>query len=906
MLNRPDSRLAQQMDYYVTPVDDETNFRAINSPEELKIIDPACGSGHMLTYAFDLLYLIYEEEGYSPSEIPGLILANNLYGTEIDPRAAALAAFALMMKARARQRTFFNKLVEPKVCVLEPIHFAPQELDLLLTPSGDRDAEIAFWSQFEDADTVGSLIRPGLETLDRIRHHFPQLDHGGDLLHAEVFDRAERVVRQAEYLAARYSVVVANPPYMGTKSMNGVLADFAKKQFKDSKSDLFAMFIERCLGLADDRGLVGMITMRSWMFGSTLGQLRTSILATAAVRNLAHLGAGAFDTITGEVVSTAAFVLEKTDMPLTRFGAFVDLTQPTSEAGKRECLLQAISDGGQIFRVPMSSFAAIPGHPIAYWAADEALAAFRAYPPLSTRAELKAGISTGDNPTFERQWYEVALSGISRVGSRDAIGTTRWTPCNSGGRFRRWYGNNEVVMDWENGGSRIRSHTGSAVRNPSYMGRGGLTYSKIGGARFAVRTVLPGFVFDDTGRMIFPNEYEEAMALSALLNSSTCQYFLDLMSPGISFTSAEIGKIPCAPMQVDRLSTLAEQATEIAKKDWDSTELSWDFQRPSLMGHSSGAFNQLRDVVEAYASASLETVGELRVIEEEINKSVAAAYGLEGVVETAVPDSAIALGANPRFSQDLDEDGVKTQIAADACRNLVSYAVGCMFGRYSLDKPGLIVADEGVTVQDYLAKISGPTFAPDSDNVLPVVDGDWFEDDIVTRFRQFLRAAFGERHFEENLRFVTEALGVRDLRDYFVKSFYKDHVQRYKKRPIYWLFSSPKGSFNALIYMHRYTPSTVSTVLNEYLREFKAKLEATLAQQERLAAGGGTSRQQAAAQKEADRIRKMLLELNEYEHDVLYPLASQQIVIDLDDGVKVNYRKFGAALKKIPGLEAGE
>ena len=247
---------------------------------------------------------------------------------------------------------------------------------------------------------------------------------------------------------------------------------------------------------------------------------------------------------------------------------------------------------------------------------------------------------------------------------------------------------------------------------------------------------------------------------------------------------------------------------------------------------------------------------------------------------------------------------------ADSCaetsQDLVSYAVGCMFGRYSLDEPGLILADQGATLQDYLAKVPNPTFAPDEDNVIPIVDGDWFEDDIVARFRQFLRVAFGEQHFEENLRFVTESLGVKDLRDYFVKSFYKDHVQRYKKRPIYWLFSSPKGSFNALIYMHRYTPSTVSTVLNEYLREFKAKLESSLQQQERLAAGGGTPRQQAAAQKEADRLRKVLLELDEYEHDVLYPLASQQLAIDLDDGVKANYPKFGAALKKIPGLEASD
>ena len=300
-------------------------------------------------------------------------------------------------------------------------------------------------------------------------------------------------------------------------------------------------------------------------------------------------------------------------------------------------------------------------------------------------------------------------------------------------------------------------------------------------------------------------------------------------------------------------------------------------------------------------------------MEEENNQYFARLYGLEDEVECMVPLSRVSLTQNPYFRYaptrgvERSEEDYRTLFLSDLAKELVSYAVGCMMGRYSLDAPGLILADEGATLQDYLANVSSPTFMPDKDNVIPIVDGDWFEDDMVARFRQFLRAAFGQQHFEENLRFVTESLGVKDLRDYFVKSFYKDHVQRYKKRPIYWLFSSPKGSFNALIYVHRYTPSTVSTVLNEYLREFKAKLRSSLEHQERLvAAGGGTPRQQAAAQKETDRLRKVLLELDEYEHDVLYPLASHQIEIDLDDGVKVNYPKFGAALKKITGLEGSE
>lgn len=315
----------------------------------------------------------------------------------------------------------------------------------------------------------------------------------------------------------------------------------------------------------------------------------------------------------------------------------------------------------------------------------------------------------------------------------------------------------------------------------------------------------------------------------------------------------------------------------------------------------------LQAVADQLFSAGVDRARRVQDLESRNNRLVADALELD-VTTDGSPLERIALHSNPYFGRSLAPDeNALAQLASSAwVSDVVSYAVGCMFGRYSLDKPGLILANQGATVQDYLAKVPTPSFAPDKDNVIPVVDGDWFEDDVVARFRTFLRVAFGEQHFEENLRFVTESLGVRDVRDYFVKSFYKDHVQRYKKRPIYWLFSSPKGSFNALIYMHRYTPSTVSTVLNEYLREFTSKLSASLQQQERLAAGGGTPRQQAAAQKEADRLRKVLLELEEYEHDVLYPLASRQLAIDLDDGVKANYPKFGAALKKIPGLEASD
>ena len=392
----------------------------------------------------------------------------------------------------------------------------------------------------------------------------------------------------------------------------------------------------------------------------------------------------------------------------------------------------------------------------------------------------------------------------------------------------------------------------------------------------------------------------------ALLNSNVTSALLQAVAPTIHFQVGDIAILPVPAEELGDVGDRVETLVTTSKLDWDDFETSWEFRTDPLIANSHG-----RPLVETVA-ITLRLWGELserqQSLEEENNRAVAKLYGLaEEVMPSDVPLERVSLARNTAFRYPRKTKEERDALfAQDAVKELVSYGVGCMFGRYSLDAPGLVLADQGSTVQGYIAKVATPTFMPDIDNVIPIVEGDWFEDDIAAKFRQFLRAAFGERHFEENLRFVTESLGVKDLRDYFVKSFYEDHWRRYKKRPIYWLFSSPKDSFNALIYMHRYTPSTVSTVLNEYLREYKAKLQSSLQQQERLAVGGGTPRQQAAAQKEADRLRKVLVELDEYEHHVLYPLASKQVAIDLDDGVKVNYAKFGAALKKIPGLEAGD
>ncbi|WP_444962854.1 BREX-1 system adenine-specific DNA-methyltransferase PglX [Nocardiopsis sp. M1B1] len=913
MLNHPSSQLVKQMDYYIAPIDEETDFLRLNSPEELKVIDPACGSGHMLTYAFDLLYAIYEEEGYAPSEIPELILIHNLYGTEIDPRAGSLAAFALAMKARAKRRTFFNKQVQPNICVLNPISFTPDEIELLLTPGGDREAESVFWNQFQHSDTLGSLVRPdpGLTTL--LKQRIARLDDDGDILLAALLNRAKRAVTQAEFLAPRHTVVVANPPYMGAGNMGSALASYAKNAYPTSKTDLFAMFIETCMRLASPSGYVAMITMQSWMFLASFERLRERILLSAPPSTMVHLGERAFDSIGGAVVSTTAFVLQLGRSSSSR-GTYVRAVEERTESEKAQTLLSAAAgDPGPLFTSSGATFSEIPGTPIVYWLPDDLRHAFTLGKPLGNVAELREGLSSSDADRFVRMWWEVSThSRLLDAPTPDAakMSGAKWFPFNKGGDFRKWYGNQEHVINWQNGGAEILAERPkSTVRSPQFYFRPCVSWSKISTGSPAFRRYPQGFVLGSAAKSVYASSEQEATLLMGICNSSLVQLLLEAKSPTMSFVAEDVGSIPVLThTNSEELLSIVNKLHSNSKTDWDESENSWDFTSNPLVASANA--RPLGESFEEYGEHWRKLTLRQQELEKSNNEAIAELYNLGHEVQPDVPLERVTLKHNPAFRYSgKPKDQHDSLFRQDTVKDLVSYAVGCMFGRFSLDEQGLILADQGATVQDYLSKVPTPTFMPDTDNVLPIVDGDWFEDDIVVRFRQFLRTAFGDQHFEENLRFIEESLGVKSLREYFItragrSKFYDDHVKRYKKRPIYWLFSSAKGSFNALVYMHRYTPSTASTVLSEYLRDFKSKLEANLQHQERLAAGDGTPREKAAALKEAEWLHKVLLELGEYEHDVLYPLASQQIAIDLDDGVKANYPKFYPALKKITGLEA--
>jgi hypothetical protein len=900
ILNRPKSSLVDQMNYYIAPVDEEIDFLKINSPIEIKLIDPACGSGHMLTYAFDLLYSIYEEEGYAPSEIPALILTHNLYGIEIDPRAGALAAFALTMKARTRHRRFFEKMVKPEVHVLEPIAFSDSELDFLITPGSDRRDEAAFWSCFQHADSFGSLIRVREDLLPELRRRLEAIgEQPQDLLTGAVLERASKAIGYVEVLSRRYSALVANPPYMGSSNMGQQLAEFAQADYPEAKSDLYAMFMERSFELVDYLGYAAMVTMESWMFLPSFIRLRSTILSARSIKDLMHmpyLGKGG--TSMGINFGTAATVIKNSRAPnsLANFQAIRYFE--TDDEGV-PLSFPVINERSKV--VSPKNFSEIPGNPIAYWASDPLRRTFSTGLKVEDVAPVRQGFQTGDNDRFMRFWFEVSRCRINFCATSTAdfhASGAKFAPYLKGGVFRKWYGNDDYVVAFAKDDFAALSSMGNKLPSRGLYFKDSITWSALSSGAFGARYAGIGSTFSAKGACAFPEDEFAKNLVLAVFNSSVTRDLLEFMGATMDFNVGSLRQIPL-PAQWsdndrDELGCLVRALIATHREDWNTDETAPGFTRPEIVELCAGG-RSLASIVSSVASVWEAKTSEVSKQQDRLDELVAEAYGLTGV-------AGLPLSLRNGIADPTDLVGFSgTQVA-----DLASFAVGCMFGRYSLEQPGLVLADQGATLQDDVARVPIPAFLPDTDNVIPIVDGDWFEDDIVTRFRQFLRAAFGEQHFEENLRFVTEALGVKDLRDYFVKSFYKDHVQRYKKRPIYWLFSSPKGSFNALIYMHRYTPSTVSMVLNEYLREFKAKLEATLGQQERLTAGAGTPRQQAAAQKEADRIRKMLLELDEYEHDVLYPLATQQIAIDLDDGLKVNYPKFGAALKKIPGLEAGE
>ena len=926
LLNRPDSRLAEQMDYFIRPEEPAKDFLKITRPEEIRICDPAVGSGHMLTYAFDLLYAIYEEEGYDATDIPALILTHNLTGMEIDDRAGALAAFALAMKAAAKlgRRRFLRMEAKPDICVFQNIVFSEPEMQDVATLVGDDlfSHELReTLGQFKLAKNYGSLIVPELRDPSEVLRTVEGQNFGSDLLLSEVQRRAGVVLRMVEALSPNYHVVVANPPYMGSARMNDTLKSFAGKLYKDSKFDLYAMFMERGLSLCKEHGTMAMITMQSWMFLSSFQRFREKLFSNVTLLSMAHLGERAFDTISGAVISTTSFVLQNA-AHLSYRGDFVRLIDGRTEDEKCTNLKRAISDRkcGYFYRASVKDFKKIPGSPFAYWSSPESIACFENGTPLKRIAPAKLGMRTGNNNKWLRMWFEVSSTDSFYLAcdATEAKETdAKWFPYNKGGRFRRWYGNNEIVIFWEDDGFAIKKETlekyptlswenlGWKITNESEFFRPSCTLTFVSSSMFGVRVSLGGALFDVGGSSAFPVA-SDLYIVAGFMSSSVAFHFLKMSNPTLNFQVANVNALPWIERpELCTAKITVQDLVELSKSDWDAYETSWDFTTLPLLSRDHRG-ETLEDSYATLRAHWQSMTDETQRLEKENNRIFIGAYGLQEELTPEVPIEEITLTCNPayRYGVKGTKEDREARLCADTMAEFLSYAVACMFGRYSLDAPGLILANQGDPLKNYFAHIPAPSFVPDKDNVVPVLDGDWFPDDITERFRLFLRVTFGETHFRENLRYIEKALG-KSIRKYFTKNFYADHVKRYKKRPIYWMFSSPNGTFNALIYLHRYRADTVSVLLNDYLREFISKLEGERGRLEKLSDDLNANQgQRTKALKEVAVIAKQIDELNEWERDVVFPLAQARIEIDLDDGVKANYPKFGTALKKGSGLEA--
>ena len=891
MLNNPGSSLVDQMEYYIVPEEPEEDFLRIFSPEEIKICDPACGSGHMLTYAFDLLYAIYEEEGYAASDIPALILTKNLFGLELDERAGALAAFALTMKARGEQRRFFRKSVTPNICVLENVSFTDGELDGYITEVGQElfttDLRETL-GQFEQAKNFGSLIVPKMRDVADVARVIEAFDIDQNLFLHPVHERMLKVLRMAEFLSPQYHAVVANPPYMGVKGMNGLLASFLSEHYESVSSDLFSAFVDRNCAMTLPAGHLGFMTPFVWMFISSYEDMRRFLLSRKTIASLIQLEYSGFD---GATVPVCTFTVENRHRPEFR-AAYIRLSDFRGASVQGPRSLQAIqnNDCGWFYRASSTTFDAIPGCPIQYQLSDTVIESFGRSNSVSELGGFKRGTSTADNNRFLRNWFEVSNSARN----------TKWHPYNKGGEWRRWYGNQQFTVNWGASGDELKSFKGAYVRNSQHTFKPAISYSSLTSGTPSFR-FYEDHLHDQAGNFMPHETKQDAFATLASLNSKFGIFLAQALSPTLNILIEDLGKVPV--LKTSRAGEIATSCVSIAKSDWNAYETSWDFTTLPLLSpdHRGETLEDSYTTLRAHWRGMTD---EMQRLEEENNRIFIDAYELQDELTPEVPLEEITLTCNPayRYKGKNTPEELDSKLRADTMREFLSYAVGCMFGRYSLDSPGLILANQGDGITEYITKVPAPSFKPDEDNVIPVLDGDWFADDITERFRKFLRLTFGEDHFQENLRFTEDALG-KDLRKYFTRDFYADHVKRYKKRPIYWMFSSPRSSFNALIYMHRYRVDTVSVVLNGYLRDYITKLEGHRAEQQKITDNPELKQgDRTQAQKEVDRVAKVILELRDWERDVILPLAQQKIEIDLDDGVKANYPLFGTALKKFAGL----
>lgn len=883
--------------YYLEEAEQEPNVQAqlaeirkeyaALTPEKLKVIDPCSGSGHILAYMFDVLMKIYESYGYTNREAVASIVERNIYGLDIDDRAAQLAYFAVMMKARQYDSRFFRRGIQPHVyAIVESNHVDRFAVEYFCNGDAKLKAAIdTIISELHDAKEYGSILAITQQNWSALYDRFAEITEDIHMYRDVALTELLPLVQVAEALAQKYDVVVTNPPYRGIGDVDIKLSDFVKKYYLDSKADLFAVFMESCKQMIKKNGYQAMITQQTWMFSSSFKNLRMKMMQNEIV-GMIHLGSKAFDEIDGEVVQTTAFVCYK-----GRLNNYSSIYFKLDDYGSPDEKEIAYLHKQNCYIFKNWKFAELPGSIYSYWVSEGVLNAFKTSKSLESIATPKRGMCTCGNDLFYRNWYEVSHTEFCYP--KVAQEHNGWVPLNKGGEFRKWYGNLVEVVDWKDDAKRLRSYPTAQIKNEDFYFLPAITWSSIASKRLSFRYTSDGFIFDQASNGVFP-PIDLYYYFLALLNSKAAKNVLTVINPSFNVLVGDIAKIPVviAKDSLKTINSFVIDLISLSKSDWDSFETSWDFQRHPLLKYAAFTTqmvaqeevnNGILDAYRNWEQACNDRFNQLKANEEELNRIFIDIYGLQDELTPEVEDKDVTVR-----KADLGRD----------IRSFISYAVGCMFGRYSLDIDGLAYAGGEWDAGKYVS------FPADKDNIIPICDDEYFEDDIVGLFVDFVKTVYGAETLDENLKFIADALGGKGqpkdvIRKYFLNDFYKDHCKIYQKRPIYWLFDSgKKNGFKALIYMHCYQPDTIARIRTDYVHEQQARYRTAIADMEQRIANADSTGERVKLNKKLTALQAQDAEIRTYEEKI-HHLADQMISIDLDDGVKKNYAIFQDVLAKI-------
>lgn len=921
--NNPyETEVAQDWKYLVNPSEPTPDDRILcyGDLTDLRLADLACGSGHILGEMFDMLYTLYINEGYSRREAIEHIFRRNLTGIDIDTRAKQLAQFALLLKACQRDASFADCHCMPRVLDMpqpypDKEHLTRALADYIMTDNGEAIAELAdAVCLMNEADNLGSIMKFGLSERTRNILAVRTEEYEQQTMPGESVSGLLPYMRIILALTERYHALVMNPPYMGGGNMNVVLSNYVKKNYEAGKADLFSVFMQVAEERLAENGKYGMINMQSWMFLSSFEKLRTHLLDTLQIDSMLHLGPRTFDELSGEVVQNTAFVVTKHTSYTT--GTYFRLVDGKSCRDKERMFLAGENGYPHVFQ---QNFEKIPGCPIGYWVSEKVSKAFESS-CIGDKMITREGMATADNDRFLRLWHEVSLNHISMFNKT----SDKWYPYNKGGGFRKWFGNRDYLVNWSNDGYDIKHNidpTTGRIRSHNYNGEYAFkkcgTWSAISSGTFAIRYCEEGFLWDSKGASGFSDNYLEYII--GLLNSKVSSKFLAVLAPTLDYKVGDIIRVPLIQQNKVTIDSLVSQNISISKSDWDAHETSWDFKENELVRLSKEqgeGSHRLSDLMDAYREHWTEQFLRLHANEEELNRQFIGIYGLEDELTPDVPLSEVTIlqqgevkVANEYLltTEDgsiiTDETGAGLTVSGKyfldwqddvIAKQLISYTVGCMLGRYRLDKSGLHIAHPEPTAEEIAAyTFNGKQWSIDEDGILPLMPSDTdFADNATVMFKRWLVVAFGEDTLVDNLNCVEAALG-KSLDDYFVKDFWKDHKKMYQNRPIYWLFSSKKGAFQCLAYMHRMNAYTAERIRTKYLLPH---IEWLVQKQSEMEANAANLN--ARERKRLDSIGRQIAECREY-HDRLHTVADEQIAFDLDDGVVVNYGKFGDVLAKL-------